>query len=523
MEPFEIMISESQERMLCVVEPRAAGRAARDLRALGGARHGDRRGHRHAAGCACSTATSWWATCRSTALVDDCPLYDLEPEAPAERRLSRPAGAARRGRRRRRDAARAARLAERGLQALRVRAVRLDRRLAHGAPPGGGRRRRAPARARRRQRRDRGLDRRQRPARGLRPVHGRRRGRARVRAQPRLRRAPSRSASPTASTSATPRSRTSPGSSRARSRACATPASRSACRWWAATCRSTTRAAEGPIYPTPVVGMVGQAARSRARAAWPASPSAGDAIALVGPVRAGARRARSSRSCAAGWPRALPAVDLASAGGRRSPSVRAAVRAGGLATAHDVSEGGLAVRAGGVLHRGRARRRAWTCRAAGARPTRCSARARAASLVAGPAPRLVERAPGRPSRSATVGGDALQIDGSLAPRGGRAARALTRARSRRPSREPACGQRRPALVASLGAGNLGRVTLRDPALQDEPRPPRLSRRASRRVRRLRRLRAGVRRRPARLLRAVRAPAPRPGVGRHRRLRRAATS
>ncbi len=40
--------------------------------------------------------------------------------------------------------------------------------------------------------------------------------------------------------------------------ACATPASRSACRWWAATSRSTTRAAAGPIYPTPVVGMVGK-------------------------------------------------------------------------------------------------------------------------------------------------------------------------------------------------------------------------------------------------------------------------
>ena len=48
MEPFEVMISESQERMLCVVEPEQARRGARRLREVGGARHGDRRGHRHA-------------------------------------------------------------------------------------------------------------------------------------------------------------------------------------------------------------------------------------------------------------------------------------------------------------------------------------------------------------------------------------------------------------------------------------------------------------------------------------------
>ena len=49
MEAFEIMVSESQERMLCVVEPeRLPGRAGR-LRALGGQRDRDRRGHGHAA------------------------------------------------------------------------------------------------------------------------------------------------------------------------------------------------------------------------------------------------------------------------------------------------------------------------------------------------------------------------------------------------------------------------------------------------------------------------------------------
>ena len=40
-------------------------------------------------GCACSTARSWSATCRSTALVDECPVYDLEPLAAGARRSTR--------------------------------------------------------------------------------------------------------------------------------------------------------------------------------------------------------------------------------------------------------------------------------------------------------------------------------------------------------------------------------------------------------------------------------------------------
>ncbi|HKP90482.1 MAG TPA: phosphoribosylformylglycinamidine synthase subunit PurL [Thermoleophilaceae bacterium] len=83
MEPFEIMVSESQERMLCVVEPErldevlsvcerwevratpiGAVTDTRHLRVLsGGEVVGDM---------------------PVEALVDDCPLYDLEPEAPSE-------------------------------------------------------------------------------------------------------------------------------------------------------------------------------------------------------------------------------------------------------------------------------------------------------------------------------------------------------------------------------------------------------------------------------------------------------
>ena len=91
-----------------------------------------------------------------------------------------------------RDAAGAARVAQRRLQALGVRAVRLGRRLAHGAPARVGRRRRAPA-ARGRQR-DRGLDRRQRAPRRLRSLRRHDRGGARVRRRTSPASAPSRSA-----------------------------------------------------------------------------------------------------------------------------------------------------------------------------------------------------------------------------------------------------------------------------------------------------------------------------------------
>ena len=39
MEPFEIMVSESQERMLCVVEPERVDEVIGGLRALGDAGH----------------------------------------------------------------------------------------------------------------------------------------------------------------------------------------------------------------------------------------------------------------------------------------------------------------------------------------------------------------------------------------------------------------------------------------------------------------------------------------------------
>jgi phosphoribosylformylglycinamidine synthase len=97
--------------------------------------------------------------------------------------------------------------------------------------------------------------------------------------------------------------------------------------------------AEGPIYPTPIVGMVGKLPEPAVvpRTGFAAE---GHAIALVGmfePALEGSEldklRGRLGRS--------LPPLDLA-AHADALVRVRAAVRGGGLPTAHDVSEGGLA-------------------------------------------------------------------------------------------------------------------------------------------------------------------------------------
>ncbi len=81
MEPFEIMVSESQERMLCVVEPERldAVLAACDKWDIEAAVIGEvtSSGHMqvHADG-------ELVADIPVPALVDDCPLYDLRPEQP---------------------------------------------------------------------------------------------------------------------------------------------------------------------------------------------------------------------------------------------------------------------------------------------------------------------------------------------------------------------------------------------------------------------------------------------------------
>jgi phosphoribosylformylglycinamidine synthase subunit PurL len=82
MEPLEIMISESQERMLCVVEPSVLGEVLAvcerwDVRATPIGSVTETRRLRVFDG------DELVGDMPVEALVDDCPLYDLEPEAPA--------------------------------------------------------------------------------------------------------------------------------------------------------------------------------------------------------------------------------------------------------------------------------------------------------------------------------------------------------------------------------------------------------------------------------------------------------
>ena len=149
MEPFEIMVSESQERMMCVCEPARLD----DVLAVCA------RWEVHGTAIGEVTDTGAMRIFRGdelvgdmpvAALVDDCPVYELAPQRPAAPLYDAPAATLARGRLGPRGAARAARFAQPRLAPAAVRAVRLDRAVAHRAPPRGGRRRGARAARRRR-------------------------------------------------------------------------------------------------------------------------------------------------------------------------------------------------------------------------------------------------------------------------------------------------------------------------------------------------------------------------------------
>lgn len=99
--------------------------------------------------------------------------------------------------------------------------------------------------------------------------------------------------------------------------------------------------ASGPIYPTPVVGMVGALPDVR-RAACIGFAREGDAIALVGAFSPSLPASELAKLL--GWPlpSELPQLDL-DAAIEALAAVRGAVRGGGIASAHDIAEGGLAV------------------------------------------------------------------------------------------------------------------------------------------------------------------------------------
>jgi phosphoribosylformylglycinamidine synthase len=99
--------------------------------------------------------------------------------------------------------------------------------------------------------------------------------------------------------------------------------------------------ADGPIYPTPVIGMVGSLPDA-ARAGQLGFAAEGHAIALVGPFAPSLEASELAKLRGEALPDGLPEFSLAAAIATLD-AVRAAVREGAVLSAHDIAEGGLAV------------------------------------------------------------------------------------------------------------------------------------------------------------------------------------
>jgi phosphoribosylformylglycinamidine synthase len=96
---------------------------------------------------------------------------------------------------------------------------------------------------------------------------------------------------------------------------------------------------EGPIYPTPVIGMVGELPDAAA-AAGSGFAGEGDAIAVVGPFAPSLRGSELAK-LRGELDLGLPEPDVAAVSSACA-AIRDAVRDGRLASAHDISDGGLA-------------------------------------------------------------------------------------------------------------------------------------------------------------------------------------
>ncbi len=97
----------------------------------------------------------------------------------------------------------------------------------------------------------------------------------------------------------------------------------------------------GPIYPTPVVGMVGKLP-DPTRAAPAGFQREGDTIAFCGEFKPGLAGSELAKLRGEALPTELPARDLRTVRTAHE-AVREAVRSGDLSSAHDVAEGGLLV------------------------------------------------------------------------------------------------------------------------------------------------------------------------------------
>ena len=97
----------------------------------------------------------------------------------------------------------------------------------------------------------------------------------------------------------------------------------------------------GPIYPTPVVGIVGELP-DVARAGRSGFARAGDAVGFAGPFRPALPGSELAKLRGEELPVGLPPIDVAAVRAAQE-TIRDAVRAGALSSAHDVAEGGFLV------------------------------------------------------------------------------------------------------------------------------------------------------------------------------------
>jgi phosphoribosylformylglycinamidine synthase subunit PurL len=98
--------------------------------------------------------------------------------------------------------------------------------------------------------------------------------------------------------------------------------------------------ATGPIYPTPVIGMVGLLPDA-AKAGQLGFARAGDEIALVGPFAPSLGASELAKLRGEALPDGLAEIDIDAVRAAQA-AVREAVRSGSLSSAHDIAEGGVA-------------------------------------------------------------------------------------------------------------------------------------------------------------------------------------
>jgi phosphoribosylformylglycinamidine synthase len=102
-----------------------------------------------------------------------------------------------------------------------------------------------------------------------------------------------------------------------------------------------THSTAGPIYPTPVIGMVGKLPNVRF-AGRLGFARQGDSIAVVGSFAPSLAASELAKLRGEALPDGLPPVDLAAVIAAQD-AIRVVVREGAVTSAHDIAEGGLAV------------------------------------------------------------------------------------------------------------------------------------------------------------------------------------